>query len=139
MAALRANEEFNANAFPRRIILPIFSSYNKNKNIKTCRLSINGTIPWMRTDLSITIFLNDPDAYKGGSWYWKLHLENMNINCPRRCNSVPTLCTSREKNYQGRRLAAVTWIESMIPDPQKREILNDFGEVAKQSYKTMVL
>ena len=36
-----------------------------------------------------------------------------------------------KKITKGRRLAAVTWIESMIPDPQKREILNDFGEVAK--------
>ena len=34
MAALRANEEFNANAFPRRIISPILVLINKNKNIK---------------------------------------------------------------------------------------------------------
>ena len=26
-----------------------------------------GPYPGMRTDLSITIFLNDPDAYKGGA------------------------------------------------------------------------
>lgn len=28
-------------------------------------------------------------------------------------------------------MPAETWIESMIPDQQKREILNDLGEVAK--------
>lgn len=34
MAALRANEEFNANAFPRRIISPIFSSYKQEQEYK---------------------------------------------------------------------------------------------------------
>ena len=67
MAALRANEEFNANAFPRRIISPIFSSYKQEQEYKKhVDSALMGPYPGMRTDLSITIFLNDPDAYKGG-------------------------------------------------------------------------
>jgi PKHD-type hydroxylase len=33
---------------------------------------------------------------------------------------------------KGRRLAAVTWIESMVSDPQKREILADFASAAEK-------
>lgn len=67
MAALRANEEFNTNAFSPRIISPIFSSYLQEQGYKKHVISaLMGPYPGMRTDLSITIFLNDPDAYKGG-------------------------------------------------------------------------
>ena len=40
------------------------------------------------------------------------------------------------KITKGRRLAAVTWIESMISDPHKREILNDLGQVAETLIKS---
>ena len=36
------------------------------------------------------------------------------------------------KVTKGRRIAAVTWIESMVSDPYKREILNDLGSAMTQ-------
>ena len=134
MAALRANEEFNANAFPRRIISPIFSSYKQEQEYKRhVDSALMGPYPGMRTDLSITIFLNDPDAYKGGELVLETPFGEHEYKLPPGDAILyPTHHVHHVKKItKGRRLAAVTWIESMVPDPQKREILNDLGEVAK--------
>jgi PKHD-type hydroxylase len=92
-----------------------------------------GPYPGMRTDLSITIFLNDPDAYKGGELVLETPFGEHEYKLPPGDAILyPTHHVHHVKKItKGRRLAAVTWIESMVPDPQKREILTDLGEVAK--------
>jgi PKHD-type hydroxylase len=133
MATMRRNEAFNLNALPRRILSPIFSSYKQGDRYdRHIDAALMGPYPGMRTDLSITIFLNTPDAYEGGELILESpfgeHEFKMN---PGDAILYPTHYTHRVNPItKGRRLAAVTWIESMIPDPQQREVLGDLAQAA---------
>ena len=134
LGAVRKNEQFNAKAIPRRILSPIFSSYTKDQEYKKhVDAAMMGPYPGMRTDLSITIFLNDPSAYRGGELVLETAFGEQEYKLtPGDAILYPTHYVHHvNKITKGRRLAAVTWIESMIPDPQKREILTDLGEVAE--------
>lgn len=131
MAAMRQNDAFNLGAMPRRILSPIFNSYKQGERYdRHIDAALMGPYPGMRTDLSITIFLNTPDAYKGG----ELILESpfgeheFKLN-PGDAVLYPTHYTHRVNPItNGRRLAAVTWIESMVADAQQREVLGDLAE-----------
>jgi PKHD-type hydroxylase len=131
MAAMRQNEVFNLSALPRRILSPIFSSYTQGERYdRHIDAALMGPYPGMRTDLSITIFLNTPDAYKGG----ELVLESpfgehqFKLN-PGDAVLYPTHYTHRVNPITtGRRLAAVTWIESMVADAHQREVLGDLAQ-----------
>ena len=133
MAAMRQNERFNMAAIPRRILSPIFNAYGQgNRYGKHVDAAMMGPYPGMRTDLSITIFLNGPDAYKGGELVLESPFGEHEFKL-RAGDAVlyPTHYVHRVNPVtKGRRLAAVTWIESMIPDPQRREVINDLAEAA---------
>lgn len=131
MAAMRRNEAFNLSALPRRILSPIFSSYQQGDRYdRHIDAALMGPYPGMRTDLSITIFLNAPDAYKGGELVLESPFGEHEFKLsPGDAVLYPTHYTHRVNPVtSGRRLAAVTWIESMVADPQQREVLGDLAE-----------
>ena len=131
MAAMRQNEAFNLNAMPRRILSPIFNSYKQGERYdRHIDAALMGPYPGMRTDLSITIFLNAPEAYKGGELVLELPFGEHEFKLtPGDAVLYPTHYMHRVNPITtGRRLAAVTWIESMIPDPQQREVLGDLAQ-----------
>ncbi|MDA1310836.1 MAG: Fe2+-dependent dioxygenase [Proteobacteria bacterium] len=131
MAAMRQNEAFNLNAMPRRILSPIFNSYKQGERYdRYIDAALMGPYPGMRTDLSITIFLNAPDAYKGGELVLESPFGEHEFKLtPGDAVLYPTHYMHRVNPITtGRRLAAVTWIESMIPDPQQREVLGDLAQ-----------
>ena len=134
MGAMQKNDAFNSAAIPRRILSPIFSAYAKGDEYKKhVDAAMMGPYPGMRTDLSITIFLNEPKAYTGGELILESPLGEKSFKLP------PGSAVLYPTHYvhcvnqvtKGRRLAAVTWIESMVSDPQKREILADFASAAE--------
>ncbi|MDG2284807.1 MAG: Fe2+-dependent dioxygenase [Alphaproteobacteria bacterium] len=133
MAAMRRNDAFNQSALPRRILSPIFSSYKQGDRYdRHVDAALMGPYPGMRTDLSITISLNAPDAYKGGELVLESPFGEHEFKL-KAGDAVlyPTHYTHRVNPIiTGRRLAAVTWIESMIPDPQQREVLGDLAHAA---------
>jgi PKHD-type hydroxylase len=131
MAAMRQNEAFNLNAMPRRILSPIFNSYKQGERYdRHIDAALMGPYPGMRTDLSITIFLNAPEAYKGGELVLESTFGEHEFKLkPGDAVLYPTHYMHRVNPItKGRRLAAVTWIESMIPDPQQREVLGDLAQ-----------
>ena len=131
MAAMRQNEAFNLNAMPRRILSPIFNSYKQGERYdRHIDAALMGPYPGMRTDLSITIFLNAPEAYKGGELVLESPFGEHEFKLtPGDAVLYPTHYMHRVNPItKGRRLAAVTWIESMIPDPQQREVLGDLAQ-----------
>ena len=89
-----------------------------------------GPYPGMRTDLSMTIALNGPDAYKGG----ELVLETPFGDQKYKLAAGDAVLYPTHYMHQvmpvtgGRRLAVITWIESMVPDPAQREIIADLAQ-----------
>lgn len=85
----------------------------------------------LRTDLSFTLFLSDPDSYEGGGLTVEDALEDRTVRLsagdlilypsgsPHRVETVT----------EGTRLACVGWIESHVRDASAREVLWDLERV----------
>ncbi|UUX49442.1 Fe2+-dependent dioxygenase [Nisaea acidiphila] len=131
LGAIKANETVAIKGMPRRILSPIFASYmTGNQYGEHIDAALMGPYPGMRTDLSMTIFLNKPDAYEGGDLVLTTDFGEMVYKeNPGDAVLYPTHYLHRVNPVtKGRRLAIVTWMESMIPDPHQREIIGDLAE-----------
>lgn len=134
MNQISANAEFNVSAIPKRILPPIFSIYDKDMHYGShVDASLMGPYPGMRTDLSMTIFLSDPQSYKGGELVMETVFGEQQYKLKAGDAVVyPTHYVHHVNPIRsGRRAAIVTWIESMVRDPAKREILGELAEVTK--------
>jgi len=132
LGVLRQNDQVAIAALPRRILSPIFASYVEgNRYGEHVDAALMGPYPGMRTDLSITIFLNDPGAYEGGELVMQTPFgEQVYKRAAGDAVLYPTHYVHRVNPVtRGRRLAIVTWMESMVRDPAKREIIGDLAEV----------
>lgn len=85
----------------------------------------------MRTDLSLTLFLSNPSSYVGGELVIETHQGEQSFKLDAGSAIVyPSSTLHRvEPVTSGIRLAAVTWIQSYIRDPNQREILFDLDTV----------
>ena len=132
LGVLRQSEQVTVAALPRRILSPIFASYVEgNRYGEHVDAALMGPYPGMRTDLSITIFLNEPSAYDGGELVLKTDFgEQVYKRTAGDAVLYPTHYVHRVNPItRGRRLAIVTWMESMVRDPARREIVADLAEV----------
>lgn len=124
-AALRAHRLFNAAARPRTIRPPLFSRYVPGMEYGTHM--DDALMGGMRTDLSLTVFLSDPGAYEGGELVIESAAGEQGVKLPAGCGVLyPTGALHRVAPVTGgERLAAVTWVRSLVRDPGAREILFD--------------
>ena len=132
LSILRQNDEIAVTALPKRILPPIFASYTEGHRYGDhVDAALMGPYPGMRTDLSITIFLNDPGAYEGGELVLQTDFgEQIYKRSAGDAVLYPTHYRHRVNPVtRGRRMAIVTWMESMVRDPAKREIIKDLAEV----------
>ncbi|MBW4664388.1 MAG: Fe2+-dependent dioxygenase [Chroococcus sp. CMT-3BRIN-NPC107] len=90
--------------------------------------------PLMRSDVSMTLFLSDPASYEGGELIIESTQGEAGFKLPAGAAIVyPSSTLHRvEAITKGVRLAAVTWIQSIVRDPQQREILFDL-DTARQT------
>lgn len=120
---------FHSAARPRHVRPPLFSRYVPGMEYgnHVDDAIMNG----MRMDLSFTLFLSDPDSYDGGELVIDNPTGEQEIKLPAG-SAVLYPATSLHRVApvtRGQRLAAVTWIRSMIRDAQQREILFDLDRV----------
>lgn len=134
--ALAGQPPFASAALPTCISPPLFNRYEGGE---TYGDHIDGAIRplakgRMRADLSATLFLSDPDSYVGGELMIvapggehavKLAAGDM-ILYPSGARHRVTPVT------QGRRDAAVMWIQSLVRDPQQRDMLFELDATIQQ-------
>lgn len=129
MPKLVANPDYRAIAMPNKVAEPFYISYRVGDHYGDHTDNpIMGQPPYIyRSDIAMTIFLNSPDEYEGGELLiGTLEGEHtLSVKYPAGDAVLyPATTTHRiEPISRGRRLVAVTWIQSLIPDPQHRELL----------------
>ena len=134
LKALTRNKLFQAAVKPK-IIRPImFNCYETGMyyGSHTDNAIMGGEKP-IRSDMSFTLFLNSPSSYKGGELVIDTSLGEQAFKLEAGCAIVyPSTTLHRvETVVEGKRLAAVSWVQSLVREPSEREILFDL-DTAKQ-------
>jgi len=140
MGKLVQNPTYIATAFAARIAAPYYARYSKGMHYGN-----HVDDPVMgppnqryRSDISITLFLNAPDAYEGGELIINSTFGEQKIKL--NAGDVvlyPSSSTHRVAEVtRGERLVAVTWLQSTIRDPARREILYNLSQARDTLIKT---
>ena len=86
--------------------------------------------PPIRSDLSCTVFLNDPASYDGGELTIQLGAQELSYKLARGDAILYPSTTIHQVApvTRGVRIAAITWLQSWIADAQQRELLIQLEE-----------
>jgi PKHD-type hydroxylase len=125
--ALDKNQLFISAALPLKVVPPLFNRYASGQSygghIDGAVRPVLGTPHRVRTDLSATLFLSEPEDYDGGELVIddiaqriKLPAGNMVLYSGSSVHHV-------EPVTRGARLAAFFWVQSMVREDARRDVL----------------
>lgn len=122
---IEANTLFRMAARPRRIVNPMFSRYRGGQTYGTH--VDNALMQGVRTDVSFTLFLGDPNGYDGGELVIETSAGEDAVKLAAGSMIVyPSTTLHRvEPVTRGERLVMVGWVRSYIRDAGRRELLFD--------------
>jgi len=135
LQAFARSEEFADFAFPMTIAPPFLTRYKPGMKYGLHTDSAFMRLPsgsQLRSDLSCTIFLNDPESYEGGALHIMLGDAELHFKLRAGQAIVYPSDTFHEVEpvTKGERLVAITFIQSRVPDPFRRNLLFNLNEVA---------
>ncbi|MFL6782263.1 MAG: Fe2+-dependent dioxygenase [Sphingomicrobium sp.] len=132
--AMLRSPEFLEFAFPVALAPPMMTRYKPGMqygaHADAAFIQLPGAT--IRSDLSCTIFLNDPAAYDGG----ELHIRQGDSELTFKLKPGEAIVYPSDSLHQvvpvtkGERLVAITFIQSRIQDPFRRNMLFELNEVA---------
>ena len=132
--ALVRSEEFNEFAFPAQIAPPMLTRYKPGMHYGAHADAAFLKLPHgtVRSDLSCTVFLNEPSDYEGGSLHIRLSDGSMRFKLnPGQAIVYPSDTLHEvEAVTSGERLVAISFIQSRLKDPFQRHMLFELNEVA---------
>jgi PKHD-type hydroxylase len=142
--AVRENVEFNVTAFPRFMTRPIISRYDVGMFYKEhVDLPVMGFMSsrglaavgsnYIRSDLSMTLFLSEPNSYDGGELSFDSPFGPLKIKLD--AGSAVVYPTGARHSVQpvtrGVRHAAIFWIQSMFPVEAHRQAVHSSHRLMK--------
>ena len=137
LAALGRSQALQSFAFAKRILLPLFNRYENGMEYGAhVDAAVMGKgADQIRTDLSMTVFLSDPASYDGGELALQTPLgeEEIKLEAGEAVVYPSTTVHRVTPVTRGVRLAAVTWIQSSVPDERLRAILFDLGNAMRKA------
>jgi PKHD-type hydroxylase len=132
--ALLRSPEFMEFAFPVALAPPMMTRYKPGMkygaHADAAFIALPGAT--IRSDLSCTIFLNEPADYDGG----ELHVRLGDADLKFKLKPGEAIVYPSDSMHQvvpvsrGERLVAITFIQSRIQDPFRRNMLFELNEVA---------
>ena len=136
--ALERNALFITAALPSRVFPPLFNRYRGGESFGThvdnAIRQISGTPLRMRTDLSATLFLNDPESYEGGELVVEdlFGVHRVKLPAGHLILYPATSLHHVTPVTRGERLASFFWIQSMVKDDAERTLLFDLDMATQQ-------
>jgi PKHD-type hydroxylase len=132
MGSLVRHPVYRSAAMPLRIATPYYAHY-------TAGMSYGEHVddPIMgqgselyRSDVSVTVFLNDPEDYDGGELLIQTAFGEQQVKLPAGDAVIyPSSSLHRVAEVsRGERLVAVSWIQSLVSDPEKRALLHEMNQ-----------
>ena len=138
LEALGRSPLFFASALPLRIYPPLFNRYGPGQEFDThvdnaIRIK-RGSEFRMRSDLSITVFLEAPEDYDGGELLVEDHYGVQRVKLPAGHAVVyPSSSLHRVTPItRGRRVASFFWLQSMVRNAEERRTLFDLDRAVQR-------
>jgi PKHD-type hydroxylase len=142
LTELERNPLFISAVLPHRIYPPMFNRYGEGMHFGThvdgAVRMIPGSGHKLRTDLSATLFLAAPESYDGGELIIENDFGGETVKLAAG-DAVVYTSTSRHRVTpvtRGVRTACVFWIQSLIRDDPKRELLFELDRTIQRLTET---
>ncbi len=134
LAGLEQQSLFFSAALPKQISPPLFNRYSGQNNafgnhVDSAVRYVNGGAR-VRTDISCTLFLTNPDSYDGGELVIEDTFGTQRVKLPAGDLVLyPGTSVHRvEPVTRGVRLASYFWIQSMVRSDEQRRLLFDMDQ-----------
>lgn len=134
LGALAQNGHFLSAALPLKIFPPLFNSYEGGNyfgtHVDNAIRAIPGTPHRIRTDLSATLFLTEPEEYDGGELVIEDNYGAQEVKLPA---GHMVLYPSTSLHHvtpvtRGARISSFFWMQSMVRDDGQRTLLFDLDQ-----------
>ncbi|WP_082668514.1 Fe2+-dependent dioxygenase [Tepidimonas taiwanensis] len=130
LAAVQRDPLFFSATLPRKIYNPLFNRYRPEAptygaHIDNAVMRSHADGQWVRTDVSCTVFLADPDEYDGGELtiHDTFGVQRVKLPAGHAVLYPGTSLHSVAPVTRGARLASFFWIESMVRSDEQRRLL----------------
>lgn len=136
MGALVRHPDYRAGALPLRVAAPYYARYvpgmTYGAHVDDPVMGSDGQL--YRCDIAITIFLSAPEDYDGGELVVRTAFGEQRVKLPA---GDGVLYPASSLHYvaevtRGERLVAVTWAQSLVRDPTRRELLYELNRVRER-------
>jgi PKHD-type hydroxylase len=138
LGALERSALFISAVLPQRVFPPLFNRYEPGmtfgSHVDNAIRSITGTPLRLRTDVSATLFLSDPESYDGGELVVEDTYGSHSVKLPAGDLIIYPASSLHHVTpiTRGVRLASFFWVQSMIRDVSKRALLFDLDTAIMQ-------
>ncbi len=139
MASVGHSTLFRNAALPAKVADFIFARYRPGMRYGDhVDDPIMGQGPRFRSDVSMTIFLNPPEAYDGGELVIRTPFGDQHVKLPAGHAVVyPSASVHRVAEVtRGERWVALTWIQSFVRDAARRELLYELNQSREALLRT---
>lgn len=136
MGKLVQHPVYRSGALPLRVAAPYYARYTPGMqygdHVDDPVMGADGTL--YRSDISITVFLSDPAGYDGGELVINTPFGEQQVKLPAGdAVMYPSSSLHRVAEVtRGERLVAVTWLQSLVRDPARRELLHELNSVRER-------
>lgn len=127
MGNLLRHADFRAGAFPLHVASPLYARYQPGMaygdHLDDPVMGAGGVL--YRSDVAVTVFLNDPADYDGGALVVNTSFGEQRIKLA--AGEAVIYPAGNIHHVQpvtrGERVVAVTWVQSMVREAERRELL----------------
>lgn len=127
MGALTRHPAYRGGALPLHVASPMYARYRPGmtygEHLDDPIMGAEGVL--YRSDVAVTVFLGAPEEYDGGELVIQLVSGEQQVKGAAGDAVLYPASTIHRVNpvTRGERLVAVTWVQSLVRDPARRELL----------------